>query len=123
LTAGLPPARAAAPAASVARVTESVRRIDADPGAPWTLTQLATDAGQSPFQYLRAFRQLTGVTPHQFILRARLRDTAWRLLSGDAKVIEVALAAGFGDVSNFNAAFRAEFGVTPRAYRARRARH
>jgi len=119
LAAGLPPHSAAAPAAAAARVTESVRRIEREPGARWTLAQLAAGAGQSPFHYLRTFRQLVGVTPHQFILRARLRRAAVRLLADDAKVIEVAFAAGFGDVSNFNAAFRAEFGVTPRAYRAR----
>jgi len=119
LTAGGSPARLAAPSAAVARVTESVRRIADDPGARWSLTRLAASARQSPFTYLRTFQRITGVTPHQFILRARLRDAAFRLLAGDAKVIDVALAAGFGDLSNFNAAFRAEFGVSPRAYRAR----
>lgn len=117
LTAGLPPVHRAAPAVSVARVTESVRRIEHEPGAPWTLAQLAADARQSPFHYLRTFQQLAGVTPHQFVLRARLRQAALRLLAEDSKVIEVALAAGFGDVSNFNRAFRTEFGVAPRAYR------
>jgi len=122
LAAALPSMAGASPgAAAVARVTESVRRIERDPGAPWTLAQLAADAGQSPFHYLRTFRRLAGVTPHQYVLRARLRLAAERLLTDDgAKVIEIALAAGFGDVSNFNAAFRVEFGVTPRAYRARR---
>ena len=102
---------------AVARVTETVRRIEADPSAAWTLAQLAADARQSPFHYLRLFQQLTGVTPHQFVLRARLREAALVLLSTEAKVIEVALGAGFGDVSNFNAAFRREFSVSPRAYR------
>ena len=50
-------------------------------------------------------------------LRARLRAAALRLLAGNEKVIAIALDAGFGDVSNFNAAFRKEFGVAPRAYR------
>ncbi len=64
---------------------------------------------------------MTGVTPHQFVLRARLRQAAVKLLVDDARVIEVALGAGFGDVSNFNHTFRAEFGLTPRAYRTSRA--
>jgi AraC-like DNA-binding protein len=34
-----------------------------------------------------------------------------------ALILDVALDAGFGDVSNFNHAFRAEFGISPRAYR------
>lgn len=105
------------PVGAMRRVTDSVRRIEADPAGAWSLSRLASEAGQSPFQYLRAFQQVTGVTPHQFVLRARLRGAALRLLSGDEKVIEVALGAGFGDVSNFNAAFKREFGVNPRAYR------
>jgi AraC-like DNA-binding protein len=87
-----------------------------------TLAHLARDAGQSPFQYLRTFRRLTGVTPHQFILRTRLRDAASRLLAHDTNIIDVALDSGFGDLSNFNRAFRLEFGLTPRAYRRRFAR-
>jgi AraC-like DNA-binding protein len=105
------------PVAAMHRVTDSVRRIEADPAGMWSLSRLASEAGQSPFQYLRNFQQVTGVTPHQFVLRARLRGAALRLLAGDEKVIEVALGAGFGDVSNFNAAFRREFGQSPRAYR------
>jgi AraC family transcriptional regulator len=37
-------------------------------------------------------------------------------------VIDIALDCGFGDVSNFNHAFRAEFGVSPRIYRQQGAR-
>jgi len=87
------------------------------PAARWTLHQLATDAGLSPFHYLRTFQQLTGVTPHQFVLRARLREAATRLAQDRAKVIDIALDSGFGDISNFNRAFRAEFGVAPEGYR------
>lgn len=108
---------AAAPVAAIRRVTESVRRIEAEPSLTWTLARLAADARQSRYHYLRLFQRVTGVTPHQFVLRARLRAAALRLLDGDDKVIEIALGAGFGDVSNFNAAFRREFGVSPRAYR------
>ncbi|HEV8356766.1 MAG TPA: AraC family transcriptional regulator [Gemmatimonadales bacterium] len=111
-----PADRGAVPAAVAARITERVRAIERRPDAPWTLARLAGDAGQSPFHFLRMFRRVTGVTPHQFILRARLREAAARLRGGEAKIIEVALDAGFGDVSNFNRAFRAEFGVPPRTY-------
>ena len=108
--------------AAVARVTESVRTIQRDAAGRLTLEQLAREAGQSPFQYLRTFRRLTGVTPHQFILRTRLRDAASRLLAHDMNIIDVALDSGFGDLSNFNRAFRLEFGLTPRVYRRQFAR-
>jgi AraC family transcriptional regulator len=99
---------------AVARVTHAVRAMEHEPRP---LLELASDAQLSPYHFLRTFTRVTGVTPHQFTLRARLRDAAVRLATGDARVIDVALDSGFGDVSNFNRAFRAEFGVNPRAYR------
>lgn len=41
-----------------------------------------------------------------------------RLLGGSAKILDIALDCGFGDVSNFNRAFRTEFGVNPRQWRS-----
>ena len=46
----------------------------------------------------------------------RLQHAAGRLVDRSAKVLDVALDAGFGDVSNFNHAFKREFGVNPRAF-------
>jgi AraC-like DNA-binding protein len=114
-----PDASAIAPAA-VARVTRTVRAIEADPAGELTVVALARDAGLSPFHFLRTFERVTGTTPHQYLLRTRLRAAAARLEAGDERILDVALDAGFGDVSNFNRAFRAEFGVSPRAYRVRR---
>jgi AraC-like DNA-binding protein len=49
----------------------------------------------------------------------RLRDAAVRLELEPARVIEIAYECGFNDVSAFNRAFRAEFGVNPQGYRKR----
>ena len=78
---------------------------------------LAREAGLSPYHFLRTFERITGVTPHQYVLRARLREAAIRLVAEPGNVLDIALDCGFGDVSNFNRAFRTEFGVSPRAYR------
>jgi AraC-like DNA-binding protein len=102
------------------RVTQTVRTIDRFPARPWTLGSLARDAGLSRYHFLRTFDRLVGVTPHQYVLRARLRDVALRLVRDSGSVLEIALDSGFGDVSNFNRAFRGEFGVSPTAYRKRR---
>jgi AraC-like DNA-binding protein len=80
---------------------------------------MAREAGLSPYHFLRTFERLTGLTPHQYVRRARLRNAATRLAAEPVRVIDIAFDCGFGDVSNFNRAFRAEFGVSPRAYRAR----
>lgn len=106
-----------APPSAVARVTRIVRMIERRPDAGLTLGSLAREAGLSPYHFLRTFERLTGVTPHQYVLRARLREAAMRLVVEPARVLDIALDCGFGDVSNFNHAFRAEFGVSPRVYR------
>jgi AraC-like DNA-binding protein len=100
-----------------ARVTRTVRTIDTDPHEQLTLRALAREADLSPYHFLRTFERLIGVTPHQYLMRARLRKAAMRLVSGSEPVIDAALASGFGDISNFNRAFRAEFGVSPRIFR------
>lgn len=103
---------------ALARVTRVVRIIDHDPDVPHDLSSLARLTCLSPFHFLRVFEGLTGATPHQYLLRMRLRRAALRLRTERAPIVEIALGCGFGDVSNFNRAFRAEFGVSPRAYRA-----
>jgi AraC family transcriptional regulator len=100
-----------------ARVTRVVRSIGHDPSAAHTLTELAREAGLSPYHFLRTFEHLTGVTPHQFILRARLREASLRL-TNEARILDIALESGFGDLSNFNRTFRTEFGVSPRVWRS-----
>ncbi|SIT49935.1 AraC family transcriptional regulator [Paraburkholderia piptadeniae] len=107
-------------ASAWARVTQIVRVIDEAPDAPHTLASLAQMCGLSDFYFLRTFERVTGVTPHQYVLRARLRHAALRLAGEDTKIVDIALDSGFNDVSNFNHAFRAEFGMSPRAWRVQR---
>jgi AraC-like DNA-binding protein len=117
LAAGVPPDPTDPAPSAVARVTRAVRAIERQPDAPLTVAQLAREARLSPYHFLRTFHRLTGLTPHQYVRRVRLREAAARLALGSAPVLDVALDSGFGDVSNFNRAFRVEFGVSPRVYR------
>jgi AraC-like DNA-binding protein len=113
-------ADAGPPPAAEARVARAVRAIETRPDEGLSLSTLARQAGLSPYHFLRTFVRVTGVTPHQYVLRVRLREAALRLVLEPTKIVDVAFQCGFGDVSNFNRAFRAEFGLTPRAYRQRR---
>jgi AraC-like DNA-binding protein len=72
----------------------------------------------SPYHFLRTFKLVTGVTPHQWLLRARLRAAAQRLAGGRTPITAIALDVGFDDLSNFIRSFQAEFGRSPRQYRA-----
>lgn len=103
---------------AVARVTAVVRVIERSTPSELSLQRLAAVAGLSRYHFLRTFQQVTGLTPHQYIKRARLRSAAVRIADKRSKVIDAAYGSGFGDVSNFNHAFKAEFGEAPLAFRA-----
>ena len=109
--------RAPSPVQHHGRITEVLRYMAAHSAAPHKLTGLASMACMSPYHFLRTFRAVTGVTPHQWLLRARLRDAAGRLARTSTPVTNVALDVGFDDLSNFTRSFRAEFGASPREYR------
>jgi AraC family transcriptional regulator len=117
LAAGIAAGSAAVPAGVEARVAQAVRRIEAAPDEEHTLAGLARAMGASPWHALRAFERVTGVTPHQFVLRTRVRAAALSLGTGHTRVLEVAYGAGFGDLSNFNRTFRAEVGASPTTFR------
>jgi transcriptional regulator GlxA family with amidase domain len=100
-----------------ARVTRVVRMMEEMPAARHSLARLAEEGRLSPYHFLRTFQTVLGLTPHQYVLRMRLRRAAARLVQEETSVLEIALDCGFGDVSNFNRSFRAEFGRSPRAFR------
>jgi AraC-like DNA-binding protein len=100
-----------------ARVTRVVRMMGDLPAARHSLARLAEEARLSPYHFLRTFQSVMGLTPHQYVLRMRLRRAAARLVQEKVSVLEIAFDCGFGDISNFNRSFRAEFGRSPRAFR------
>ena len=99
------------------RVIEAIRLVESDAARPLELKEMAAVAGMSKYHFLRVFRRLTGMTPHRYLISARLRRAALALTSSRRPVIAVALDAGFGDLSTFNKTFRAVFGLTPTQYR------
>jgi AraC family transcriptional regulator len=100
------------------RVGAIVRYMEERFAEPCALSDLARLAGLSPFHFLRVFRGTTGVTPHQHLLRTRLRAAAIKLAGSGEPVTGIALAIGFEDLSNFTRTFRAEYRLSPSQYRA-----
>jgi AraC family transcriptional regulator len=99
------------------RVIEAAMWIDANASKPIDLESAARKAETSPYHFLRSFAGILGVTPHQYLLRSRLRRAA-RLLADDAlPITEVAFEVGFNDLSNFVRTFHRAAGVSPRGFR------
>ncbi len=106
-------------AASRRRAVQSALWIEAYLAQPLDLQRMAAEAAMSPYHYLRVFSAALGVTPHQYLLRCRLRLAA-RLLAEEAErpITEVALDAGFADLSNFVRTFHRAAGVSPGWFRS-----
>jgi AraC-like DNA-binding protein len=104
------------------RAAEIARLLEAELDRRHGLSELARRAGMSPFHLLRVFRRVVGATPHQFLLRLRLRAAARLLRATAAPVTDIAYAVGFADLSHFVRSFRAEFATPPSRYRAAGAR-
>lgn len=81
------------------------------------LETVAREVDLSPFHFLRLFARVVGVTPHQYLVRSRLRRAAKMLATENASVTDVAYDAGFNDLSNFVRTFHRAAGVSPSRFR------
>ena len=99
------------------RAVETALWIDAHSHLEIDLEQAAATAEISPFHFLRLFANVLGVTPHQYLVRSRLRHAARLLADDDRSVTDVAYDVGFGDLSNFVRTFHRAAGVSPRKFR------
>jgi len=107
---------------AVARLQAAKAYIVQNSQRPLSVSNVAAHVRVSPRHVQRLF-EVDGTTFSAFLRDSRL-DHADRMLR-DARydthtVLEVALDAGFGDISYFNRCFRARFGATPTNIRAAR---
>jgi AraC-like DNA-binding protein len=99
------------------RAVETALWIDEHSHKQIELEDAAAQAGISPFHFLRSFSAVLGVTPHQYLLRSRLRRAA-RLLAGEERAVtDIAYDVGFADLSNFVRTFHRAAGVSPLKFR------
>jgi AraC family transcriptional regulator len=101
------------------RIGAALRRIEAQADEALSIAELARGAAMSPYHFLRTFRAVVGMPPHQFILHTRLNRAAVRVRRTSESISAIAFAAGFGDLSTFNRRFQRIVGQSPSAYRAR----
>lgn len=83
-----------------------------------TLAAMARRSGLGERTFSRRFREQTGTTPVQWLLRARVRRAQFLLETTDDGVERIAAQVGFGSATAFRERFKRVVGVTPRAYRA-----
>src|SRR5579863_7323399 len=99
-----------------ARLRRIGELVDAKMKDQLSLDEMAQSVGLSTAHFARMFRQSTGETPHQFVLRHRLERAKAMLRAPDARVLDVALACGFKTQQHFAQVFREVWGVSPSEY-------
>jgi AraC family transcriptional regulator len=78
---------------------------------------IAAAVGLDPFTFGRGFKQATGITPHQYIIRCRIRRAMRLLTQEDLTLADIALEVGCSCQSHLTTLFRKHLGTTPGAVR------
>lgn len=110
------------PAASLldtrTRLERARRFIDDNYFQPLDLDQVAREACFSRFHFVRLFRIMFGITPHQYLMRRRVEKAKEMLIMQKYNVTEVCFEVGFESLGSFSTLFKRISGVPPIAYRA-----
>jgi AraC family transcriptional regulator len=103
--------------------TNQLRRtidfIEANLGGNFGLAELAANVRISPYYFCRLFKQSTGLSPHQFVIRERIEHARQMLKEHRLTTVEIASNRGFSDQSHFARVFRGLVGTTPKHYASR----
>ncbi len=81
------------------------------------LDELARIVGMNKNRLISRFREETGLTPHQWMLRERVREAQRLLRTTDNSVTDISIALNFHDVSHFTKTFRKLTGASPLNWR------
>lgn len=96
---------------------DAMDRDWADPGLD--LDAAASCAGYSRYHFLRAFKEVYGETPGQYLTHRRIERAEEMLRCANLTVTEICTLVGFSSLGTFSARFKARTGLTPSEYRAR----
>ncbi|MGY3586255.1 AraC family transcriptional regulator [Bradyrhizobium sp. USDA 4341] len=91
--------------------------IDCHMSSRITLLDLAAVAGLSRMHFASQFRAATGLRPHEFLLRERIRRAEALMQDPAMTLLEIALAVGFQTQAHFTTVFKRFSGCTPRHWR------
>jgi AraC family transcriptional regulator len=102
---------------SAHRVHRVMNTILQRPEAEHSLEALAAQAGVTPSHFCRIFKKANGISPHQYVMKAKLNRSIELLSQSDASLALIADSLGFTSQSHFTRAFRQFTGRTPSEFR------
>lgn len=99
------------------QMKQVLRRIRRDYAEPLTLEELSAEAAMTPKYFCRAFKQITGRTPIDYLNYYRIECAGELLSVSDNSITEIALSCGFNDISYFARTFHKYKGISAQKYR------
>ena len=100
------------------RITKVKDYISKNYSEPLSLEEVASLVGMSPSSFSRFFKHRTGRGFVDYVIDIRLGNAARMLVDTTTGISEICYACGFNNLSNFNRAFKARRGYSPRDFRA-----
>jgi AraC-like DNA-binding protein len=94
--------------------------LHARPKHPWTLDELAREAGSSRSNVAKRFADLVGQPPMQYLAQWRMQVAANLLAQSGAKVAAIGAEVGYDSEAAFSRAFKKATGLAPGAWRETR---
>ena len=98
-------------------VGRALALLHRNPAQPWTIAELAREAGLSRSVLAERFRHYLGEPPMSYLTRWRLQLGAHMLKSSSRSVGEIASEVGYESEAAFNRAFKREYGLPPARFR------
>ena len=80
--------------------------------------QVAAASGVSQQRMAKLFREFLGITFTEWLAQCRIAKAQQYLRTSEQKILDIALACGFGAISSFNRVFRQQVGMTPSDFRS-----
>lgn len=99
-----------------ARIGVALRAIHASPNHPWTVPELAREAGLSRSAFFTRFSRIVGIAPMGYLLNWRMTLAKDMLRLGNHGIAEVSDMIGYGSASAFSTAFARHVGAPPGEY-------
>ena len=99
-------------------IGRALARMHRYPARPWTIADLAKDAGVSRSVLADRFHHFLNEPPISYLTRWRLQLGAQMLSSTSYSVAQIALEVGYESEPAFNRAFTRKFNLPPARFRA-----
>jgi transcriptional regulator GlxA family with amidase domain len=102
---------------SYAILRQAIRFVNDNLDSQLKWDDIAAEVGLAPYAFGRGFKLATGMTPHQYIIRCRLRRAMKLMARSELSLVDISFEVGCSCQSHLSNLFRKHLGTTPGSFR------